>query len=239
MDLKENAILGDQINNHWYYKAKFQKVFEYIRFLDLSSVLDVGSGSSFFSKEIAKFMNVNDIWCIDTNYKSDYDEVLNSTKFHYRKSINKSNSELILLMDILEHIKDDKELLKNYVNISPKGSFFLITVPAFNFMWSNHDVYLGHERRYTLSDVENLIHDVGLSLDKISYFFSFVFPLAFLTRFYDKFLFNNKRTIKSQLKVHSTLVNNLLLSLCKLEILLLKKNRLFGLSVVCLAKKIK
>jgi hypothetical protein len=57
-----------------------------------------------------------------------------------------------------------------------------IIVPVFRWMWSEHDIFLGHRRRYTMREVEQLISRAGLVQLRSSYFFAFVFPLAAAAR---------------------------------------------------------
>ena len=45
-------------------------------------------------------------------------------------------------------------LLRHYAAKVPSGAHFLVTVPAFRFLWSGHDVFLEHKRRYTLAEIE-------------------------------------------------------------------------------------
>lgn len=55
---------------------------------------------------------------------------------------------IYLLMDVLEHIQEDKTFLANIVDFALPGSIFLITVPAHQALWSEHDETAGHCRRY-------------------------------------------------------------------------------------------
>ena len=55
----------------------------------------------------------------------------------------------VILMDVLEHTFNDTEFLKEILKKTPQDSFLFITVPSFQFLFSSHDVYLKHYRRYT------------------------------------------------------------------------------------------
>ena len=85
---------------------------------------------------------------------------------------------LVLMMDVLEHVPDDTALLRSYAARVQPGTRFLITVPAHKWMWSGHDVFLEHYRRYTLREVEALISRAGLTRVATSYYFGFTLPLA-------------------------------------------------------------
>lgn len=59
-----------------------------------------------------------------------------------------------------------------------------ITVPAFNFLWSPHDVFHHHYRRYTKTMLVNKIKKPNFSIIKISYTNIFIFPIVFIVRCY-------------------------------------------------------
>jgi hypothetical protein len=175
-------------------------------------------------------------WCVDIHYNEDRDTQTHTKKVHWRRSIDQSNAEVVLLMDVLEHVDDDVGLLKEYIEKVPSGCLFLITVPAFQCLWSHHDVFLDHKRRYTLRQLEKTIQKAGLRLHKSVYYFGFVFPLAAFLRFLERFRL--KVSPQSQLKRHHFLVNYILKMVCSLERHFMAKNRLAGLTVFCLAQKI-
>ena len=66
------------------------------------------------------------------------------------------------MIDVLEHVDDDQTLLQSYVERAPRSASVLISVPAFQFLWSGHDVFLEHRRRYTRAQVEALVRRAGL-----------------------------------------------------------------------------
>ena len=124
---------------------------------------------------------------------------------------------------------------KAYVDKVPSGSRFLMTVPAFQFLWSGHDDFLEHKRRYTLPQFETLARDAGLTVQRGAYYFGAVFPLAAALRLLPKG--PQAAAPQSQLKRHHPLVNGVLKTLCSLELPLMGMNRLAGLSVFVLARK--
>ena len=154
---------------------------------------------------------------------------------HYRRAIETIDADLVLLMDVLEHVDDDLGLLKMYVDKVPSGSRFLMTVPAFQFLWSGHDDFLEHKRRYTLAQFETLARDAGLTVQRGAYYFGAVFPIAAALRLLPQSA--QTQPARSQLKRHHPLVNGVLKTLCSLELPLMGMNRLAGLSVFVLAQK--
>lgn len=94
--------------------------------------------------------------------------------------------DLICLFDVLEHVADDLAALVALRALLRPGGRILITVPAYQWLWSIHDVKLHHFRRYTRSRLASLLHSAGWTIKKISYFNTILFPLAALARVADK-----------------------------------------------------
>jgi 2-polyprenyl-3-methyl-5-hydroxy-6-metoxy-1,4-benzoquinol methylase len=201
----------------------------------ITRILDVGAGSGFFSHHLLTHTDAREAWCVDISYPADSSATTAGKPVHYRRGIETIDADLVLLMDVLEHVDDDLGLLKMYVDKVPSGSRFLMTVPAFQFLWSGHDDFLEHKRRYTLAQFETLAHDAGLTVQRGAYYFGAVFPIAAALRLLPQGA--QAQPPRSQLKRHHPLVNTLLKTLCSLELPLMGMNRLAGLSVFVLAQK--
>lgn len=236
MDLKETDILGSDIINHWYYNSKAKAMGKLLGRINPKTILDVGAGSAFFSRYLLNHTNATEAWCVDISYANDFDENDTNKKLYFRKTIGSLNADLVLLMDVLEHVDDDIALLSEYVKKVPTGSQFLISVPAFQFLWSGHDEFLEHKRRYTLEQLENTIEKSGLRVKTSTYYFGAVFPIAAGIRI-AKNLSSNNDVPASQLSKHSFLTNLILKALCRIELPFMKLNRIAGLTVFCLAEK--
>lgn len=235
MDLKETDILGDSIGEHWYYCSKAAATGRLLGDAPIKRILDVGAGSGFFSHHLLTHTAAREAWCVDISYPAESSATTAGKPVHYRRSIDSVDADLVLLMDVLEHVDDDLGLLKSYVDKVPSGSRFLMTVPAFQFMWSGHDDFLEHKRRYTLGQFEALAGNAGLTVERGAYYFGAVFPIALASRLIPGGARGSAP--RSQLKKHHPLVNTLLKTLCSLELPLMGMNRLAGLSVFVLARK--
>ena len=236
MDLKETEILGDSISEHWYYSSKAKMLEKVIGSISKSKILDIGAGSAFFSKYLLQNTPAQECMCLDISYPSNSQSTINGKPIYFCKESEPYKADLVLLMDVLEHIEDDASFLKTFVEQLPVGTHFLITVPAFQFLWSGHDVFLEHQRRYTLEGLINVVKECGLTPQKQFYFYGLVFPLALVTRLADRLGRNNQEP-ESKLVKHHPLVNWLLKKICAIELHFMTFNRFAGLSVVCLAKK--
>jgi SAM-dependent methyltransferase len=237
MDLKESAILGDFAEEHWYYQSKAAAMCLYVKGIRKSLVLDVGAGSGFFTKFLLRHTPAQTGLCVDTGYASDSDEEYAGKLLQFRRSCTDVAADLVLLMDVLEHVKDDAELLAEYAEKVPSGARFLITVPAFQWLWSDHDVFLEHHRRYDIQQLEAIVSRVGLGVQRSSYYFGFVLPIAGVLRLRVSPRRVASRAPQSQLKKHGWLTNAALASICRAELPIFRINRLGGLSVFCLATK--
>jgi 2-polyprenyl-3-methyl-5-hydroxy-6-metoxy-1,4-benzoquinol methylase len=236
MDLKEADILGDSIESHWYYQAKAKAMVNLLKGLQPYKILDVGSGSAFFSRYLLNQTEAQECWCIDTSYASDTIEIVGSKKIHFQREVNKVDVGLVLLMDVLEHVEDDIGLLQACLAKVPRGTKFLISVPAFQFLWSAHDVFLEHKRRYTLSEIELVAKEAGLANICGAYYFSAIFPIALTSRLISK-MYRKSNLPHSQLSKHHWLINKLLVLLCEVELPFMPHNRLAGLTAFCIAEK--
>ena len=235
MDVKEIDVLGDAIGQHWYYASKAQALSRYLEGCSFTRILDVGAGSGFFSRHLLETTAAAEALCVDPNYAEEWDESVNGKPLRFRRSAEAYDADLILMMDVLEHVDDDVGLLQSYSAANPNAQV-LITVPAFQFLWSGHDVFLEHKRRYTLDTLAPVVRSAGLAVETASYGCAPVFPIAAALRLLDNAL-GKTHAPQSQLKRHHPLVNSVLGGLCALERPVLKANRLAGLSVFCLAKR--
>lgn len=233
MDLKEEDILGADIGRHWYYRSKAAALRRAVAGLQPRHILDVGAGSGFFSRHLLGATDARSALCVDTGYAADRDDSAGDKPVRFRRTIGPVECDLVLLMDVLEHVEDDRGLVRGYAAKVPPGTHFLVTVPAFRFLWSGHDVFLEHKRRYRLGEIEGVLRAAGLEIVRGSYYFGLVFPLAAAIRLASR----NTREPKSSLKRHDALTNGVLAALCAAELPLFPVNRAAGLSAFVLARK--
>lgn len=235
MDIKEIDVLGDAIAEHWYYAAKAKALSAYLEGVAFSRILDVGAGSGFFSRHLLDTTDASEALCVDPHYPDERDETHNGKPIRFRREARGFDADLILMMDVLEHVDDDVGLLQHYSTANP-GARVLITVPAFSFLWSGHDVFLEHKRRYTLGTLAPVVRSAGLNVERASYAFAPVFPIAAALRLADRAR-GKKHAPQSQLKRHHPLINALLGGLCALERPFVRTNTVAGLSAFCLAHR--
>ena len=239
MDIKEEHILGKHIINHWYYISKGNVLYRMLSGIRTEEILDVGAGSGIFARQLLDAGIGDRATCVDSAYENEYSREFHNGKIiYFQRSIDRTTQNLILMMDVLEHVDDDLELLSMYTSTMPKGGYVLITVPAFQFLWSRHDVFLEHRRRYTLGQLERVVSRAGLKIVKSRYFFAALLPLVAIMRWYARLqLASNNVELKSDLKVYPWHINNTLIHLHDIErIVLFPFNVIAGLTIFCLAR---
>ena len=233
MDLKEEDILGADIGRHWYYRSKAAALRRMVDSLDARKILDVGAGSGFFSRHLLAEARAQSALCVDIGYANDRDSSEAGKPVLYRRDTGPTDCDLVLMMDVLEHVDDDVGLVRHYATKVPSGAHFLVTVPAFRFLWSGHDVFLEHKRRYRLGEIETTMRDAGLQVVRGAYYFGLVFPLAAAVRLAAR----GATEPRSSLTKHGPVTNGILTAACTAELPLFPVNRLAGLSAFVLARK--
>ena len=237
MDLKEQEILGDSAGAHWYYRAKSAAMLQMLGRAPVHSVLDVGAGSGFFSRQVLDRTQASAAICVDPNYAAEHEEHQGGKAIRFVRTIGQFDGDLVLMMDVLEHVADDTALLAEYAQKVQPGTRFLLTIPAHMWMWSGHDVFLEHYRRYTIGEVDRLVARAGLTLLRSSYYFGLTLPLAAGVRLGRRLNPRHREVAGSDMKPHGALVNAALWQVSRAELALLGRNRVAGLSVFALAQR--
>lgn len=122
--------------------------------------------------------------------------------------------DLICLFDVLEHIEDDIAALSSLKGLLTDGGTVLVTVPAYRWLWSTHDLVLHHKRRYTSRELKHKLRGLGFNVLKISYFNTLLFPFIGGARLLDRLL---GRETASGTSVPPTLINSALFNIFSLE----------------------
>ncbi len=237
MDLKEEAILGDAARDHWYYRAKSAAMLQMLGPAPITEVLDVGAGSGFFSRQLLARTQAASAICVDPNYPEERQDTEGGKPIAFVRNIDSFNGDVVLMMDVLEHVPDDTALLADYAAKVQPGTRFLLTVPAHQWMWSGHDVFLEHYRRYTIREIDRLVARAGLTLLNSSYYFGLTLPLAATLRLGRRLNPFHTEVPGSDMKPHGAATNAALWQLSSWELALLGRNRIAGLSVFALASR--
>ncbi|MGQ9519662.1 MAG: class I SAM-dependent methyltransferase [Candidatus Fervidibacter sp.] len=145
--------------------------------------------------------------------------------------------DLVAILDVLEHLEDDCQALKEIWRVLKPEGRVVFTVPAFMSLWSVHDIALAHKRRYLWNEIHDRVVQSGLKLLHLSYAICPLLPIVFVFRKIQNSLMRNKKPATALIELPSPL-NRLLIALLKLEAALIPLVRLpFGVSLVGIAEK--
>jgi ubiquinone/menaquinone biosynthesis C-methylase UbiE len=147
--------------------------------------------------------------------------------------------DVITALDVLEHIADDAAAIAEMARICKPGGLAIVTVPAYQSLWSEHDEALDHLRRYRAGQVRRLMKRAGMRVLALSYCITLLLPVIFTFRTAQRLLSPpNRGRPKTALRPLPALPNRLLVMLLRLETACLLRLPLpFGVSVVCVAQK--
>jgi SAM-dependent methyltransferase len=87
--------------------------------------------------------------------------------------------DVLTSLDVVEHLVDDVLALREYARVLRPGGRLLLAVPAYAWAWSEHDVALGHQRRYGRARLEEVVTAAGFVDVQVRWFHSWLVPLAF------------------------------------------------------------
>ncbi|MES2790669.1 MAG: class I SAM-dependent methyltransferase [Planctomycetota bacterium] len=88
--------------------------------------------------------------------------------------------DVILMLDVLEHIEDDQAAASKLLGILKPGGYAILTVPALGWLWSVHDDINLHFRRYHRRPLQQLLTQTGFQVRQLKYLFGWSLPLVYL-----------------------------------------------------------
>src|SRR5262245_24436194 len=197
MDLVEAGARGHEAAvRHPWETARVEVVRSlirrHVRLAPGAIVMDIGCGDTYVAEQLSADHRDATFYAIDTAFTEDligrYRARLNNPRVLPFESLDAMRPpptkpvSLVLLMDVLEHIEDDRGFLRSLLTRPYIGreTRFLITVPAYQSLFCSHDRFLGHYRRYTNRLLRTLVDGSGLQVVDIGYFFWSLLPLRVL-----------------------------------------------------------
>ncbi|KKR03860.1 MAG: Methyltransferase type 11 [Parcubacteria group bacterium GW2011_GWC2_39_14] len=233
-----------QRNRHWWFVGRSSLIrsllSHHLKKSNEQTLLDIGCGMGGNAELLQNFGETTGLdpqkQAVETCSKK-YDHVILGTVYNIPKE-KKFNA--ITLLDVLEHITDDQETLNTIYEQTKPGGIVLITVPAFPFLWSNHDVLLHHKRRYTKTELKQKTKQAGFEILTISHFMFTTFPFFLIFRLCGR-VWRKLAKIQTYFDPIFLLprpLNSFLIKIINLEGKIIKHKPLpFGSSLVCCAQK--
>ncbi len=230
-------------STYWWNVGRF-KIIEsftrrYIKPSPRDRMVDLGCGTGATTSWLLKFGKIKGV---DSSSKA-----LAYCKKRGLKDLTLSDMEKLKLpshsfdaafaLDILEHVKNDQKAIAEIYRILKPGGRLLVTSPAYQWLWSEHDEVCHHQRRYTLSQIVGQLNAAGFEVQRKSYCIVFpFFPLVALIHF--RSWFKKDKKIMMSIVPLPALFNQALIFLLGMESFLLRFfDTPFGVSVICLAQK--
>lgn len=252
MDISEFSRLNDKsnYNRHPWETSRKNVLHTFLKQSEIKSpmdrIVDIGSGDAYVIHTLVDKNLAKEYYAIDTAYTPEVIAQLKENNNNsqvvyfqnlkeYLSTITKKAPTLYLCMDVLEHLEDEKIILDDLH--AQENNYFFFAVPAFQSVFSSHDVLLGHYRRYRLNQLENILDKQQFSIIDKGYYFTSLL----LFRKLDKFLKKDKEASIDNWeagKLKTTLINTMLTIDFKISLLLKKIGvTIPGLSCYCLCKK--
>lgn len=91
-------------------------------------------------------------------------------------------ADCVTMLDVLEHLPDDDKALSEVFRILKPGGVLVLSVPAYQHLWSAHDEALHHFRRYERLQLHRVLNRAGFSIHKLSFAMSLMPPIAWFWR---------------------------------------------------------
>lgn len=239
----EKSVYLRQINyqkTHWWFEGRRRLIYSLLRkFLRSSKklkILDFGCGSGTNINVLKKIGKVEAFEKDKTTREYLSYKYKNFSNVKIIKKIKSNNLyDVILAADVIEHIKNDKKIIFFLKSKLKKNGVILITVPAYNFLFSKKDIILKHYRRYSYTNFKKLI-EKDFEIIKISFYNFFLFlPISIITIIFKLLRYDYIEKVE---KTPFFLINKILLTILNFENILLKfTNFPFGVSLLFIGKK--
>ncbi|MBQ4225981.1 MAG: methyltransferase domain-containing protein [Oscillospiraceae bacterium] len=251
---QQNGLLALE-DDSWWFSYRAQVITGKMdQFFDRSKLtLDIGGGNGYTSARAQKegyrigLIEPSYSACMNAKHRGIETVCCGSVT---DDSIYDSSVDQMLLLDVLEHIKDDRSFLRLLRKKLKRKGLILITVPAFMCLWSSEDDEAGHFRRYRIREISSLLRECGFRIRYKSYFMSFLFvPILLIRVMLEKLGIlkpqqersseEKEKIAKSQFRSRKGIVDIALGIFERSEAKLMEKNDLvpFGSSIIIIAQK--
>ncbi len=186
MDLRE-AASAQGLRHPWEIARcrALERILRRARLPAAARVLDVGCGDGYAGQQLFARCGFGSLVGLDTGLSPEQCAAVAGPVrlVREREALAGERFDLLLLLDVIEHVPDDDGFLRSLVDdFLVPGGLVLITVPAFQILYSQHDVFLEHYRRYSAARLAALVRTVGLEVVRRgSLFGSLLLPRALVS----------------------------------------------------------
>jgi SAM-dependent methyltransferase len=188
-------------DRHWWYRGRrtvLERVIDELRLPARARILDAGCGSGRNMVELARHGTVTGVELSDVSVEKARErgvgEVVAGSVLEM--PFPAESFDFAVTLDVIEHLADDLGALRELRRVVAPGGALLVTVPAYPWLWSGHDVINHHHRRYTRRTLQRVAERAGWTQARTTYFNSLLLPVAVVLRVLDRF---NRKTTESSL----------------------------------------
>ncbi len=167
-----------------------------------------------------------------------YDAVLESTVEDLYRHVSPQTADVVVLMDVMEHLKDDVIGAERLAHMLRPGGYLIVTVPAFMMLWGLQDEVGQHYRRYRIPQMCQLLQHAGFQIQHRTYFNTLLFfPILCVRQWYKRF---PQKRFQSENEMNTPWVNRLLSMFFLFEMWCLRHGMRFpfGVSALVVARKL-
>ncbi len=189
-------------DRHWWYRGRRTVLRGAIARLGLpeqARILDAGCGSGRNMVELARLGPVTGVELSEASValarERDVGEVIAGSVLEM--PFADDSFDLAVSLDVIEHLEDDLGALRELRRVLAPGGALLVTVPAYQWLWSGHDEINHHHRRYTRRSLQRVAEQAGWRQLRTTYFNSLLLPVAIVLRMLDRV--NRSKTTESSL----------------------------------------
>lgn len=173
--------------NHWWFRGRRRMIWALLKRAGITSsprILDAGCGTG---RNMIEFRGLGEPEGVDFSPEAVEFCHLRGLSQVVEAPVEKlpyedGRFDLILATDVIEHLDDDRRALTELRRVSAPGGHLLITVPAYQWLWSSFDDSLHHRRRYTVSHLAAQARAAGWEPQVETYFYSAMLPLVAIVR---------------------------------------------------------
>ena len=187
MDPEFSRRYRELYEKHWWFRAREELILKFLRSKQppggWGTILDVGCGDGLFFQELTQFGEVEGIELAADVISSDnpFRERIHIGPFDRSFQPGKKYS-LILMLDVLEHLPEPVEALRNALSLLKPNGALLVTVPAFQALWTSHDELNYHFTRYSKATFTEVAEKAGLRTMESRYLFYWLFLVKLAVR---------------------------------------------------------